>query len=158
MCISDSARVCLNPIYIFFMIPFTILSTFSELLHRSITTVTFRHAMLRGPPRASWAGDTWLKRSLSMRSCPWRYTGRNHPLGAWRYRTRKSCKCLVWSDPQEDVMYWPLPHKETRQSAQHLRQCYHPTTVCFIAWRLAHEDCFSSDMGGHLDRLLMCSE
>lgn len=70
-------------------------------------TLTFRNAMLRGHPRASW-----LKRSFSM----WRYTrchtNRNYQLGAQWYSSRQSC---VVSNLQE-VKHWPLTQRKARQS------------------------------------------
>lgn len=75
-------------------------------------TLTFRNAVLRGHPRASWAGDTWLKRSFSMWCYTWCHTNRNYQLDAQWYSCRQSC---VVPNLQE-VKYWPLTQRKARQS------------------------------------------
>ncbi len=138
VCVCACACVCVCDTLLWssFLFPIFLSCFTGALRHRHSDTLCWE-----GHLEHPWAGDTWLKRLFSTWRYPWSPTGRNHPLGAWWYGSRKSCTWLVWSGLREDVKYWPLTQRKPRPPSLFFQQmslsfcCQsYCMTVCTLTW------------------------
>lgn len=137
-CICDCLCVCLCP-----KLSSSFLSLIFWVLVASLehydTDIQTRYAG-EGPPWASRAGDTWLKRSFSTWCYPWSHTSRD----TWWYRARKKLYLAGMKWPSRShVKYRPLTQREAIHSAQYFHQVslslhyiFYSMTVCTLRYEV----------------------